>query len=69
MRVKAFTVILDDDYKDESFEAIQQSIRMIRGVLEVKAHEVEPLTDVIAEERALAKLRQDFHSILFPRHV
>ena len=35
-RIKGYTVILDKDYKDESAEIIENAIRMIKGVKDVK---------------------------------
>ena len=34
-RVKAFTVVLDDDYRIDDVEALQNAIAMMKGVLKV----------------------------------
>jgi len=55
-RYFALTVLLDEDIREDDAEPIINAIKMIRHVLAVEPHVVEPQT-WLAEERAKNELR------------
>lgn len=66
MMVKAFTVYLVKDLKDEDADAVQAALSMVRGVLEVKPHEVESW-DGLEQARARRELGEKLWEVLYPK--
>ncbi len=56
-RINSLVVVLEKDIRDDDCEPILDAIRMIKGVLHVKAN-VASHTDYMAEERAKHALTQ-----------
>jgi len=54
-RIKALTVVLDDDYRDDSLDALVTAIRLFKGVADVKTHKVTS-DDVIARMKIKREL-------------
>lgn len=65
-RYFALTVALEKDTRDDDAEPIINAIKMIKGVLNVKGNVSSPET-WMAQERALAALREDLIKIVFPK--
>jgi hypothetical protein len=62
-RINALTIVLDKDYRDEDAQAIIDAILMIRGVMHVTEHVVEPIS-LIAEVRAKTELQSKLWEVL-----
>lgn len=66
-RVHSITVVLDKNYRTDDVVCILDAIQQLRGILSAKAN-VADLESHIAEQRALEKLRDQMHDILYPKN-
>ncbi len=64
--IKALTVVLEKDYKDEGAEAIINAIKMTKGVLTVDPH-VADIDSYVAEERVKIELGEKILKVLYPK--
>ena len=62
-RIKGFAVVLEEDYKDEDFEAIKHAVLMIKGIVKVIPSKHE-LGDCIIEMRVKSKIREQILKVL-----
>lgn len=56
-RIKALTVVLDKDYRDDSLDALVTAIRLFKGVGDVKMHKVTS-EDMLARLRVRQELEE-----------
>ena len=64
-RIFAYTVVLDDTYKDEDAEVIETAIRMVKGVLSVSPQVADSST-YFATEKARKDLASKIINVLYP---
>jgi hypothetical protein len=64
-RIHSLTVVLDKDYRDDDIKAISNTIRMIKGVIDVQEH-VADINSRMAESRALCEMREKLLNIFYP---
>lgn len=62
-RIKGFTVVLDNDYREDDVEAIRQAIQMVKGVLEVTPVLTSP-DDYMNRARVSDELRSKLIDVL-----
>ncbi len=58
------TVVLENDVSDEHIDVITSAISMVRGVLNVEAHQVDHESDYLAEIRVRSELRRKLFEVL-----
>ena len=63
-RINALTVILDKDYRDDDIKTITEAVGMIKGVLKVKKHVADSLSQQTAEIRLKTKLFEEICKLL-----
>lgn len=64
-RVHSLLVVLDHDIRTDEVEALANAIRQLRGVTSVAGNIVD-IQSKIAEERALARVREQIRDLLWP---
>lgn len=64
-RINRITVVLEKDIRDDDCETILSAIKMIKGVISVKAN-VANSTDYMVEERAKHDLGQKILKVIYP---
>lgn len=62
-RTRCLVVVLDEDYRTDDAQSIVDAIKMVRGVVSVRAH-VSDITQRVAIETARAELRRKLHEVL-----
>lgn len=62
-RINTITVVLERDIRDDDCKHVLHAMRMIKGVLRVKANVASP-QDYMAEERAIRKLEGQLRDVL-----
>ena len=62
-RINYLTVVLDADIRDDDAEPLIAAIKLLRGVLKVKANVVQP-GDYLAATRAKYELTQKLWDVL-----
>lgn len=62
-RIKGFTVVLGDDFKDEDAELIKTAIEMIKGVIHVEP-EIVGAKDYMDRTRIKNEIRTKFYNFL-----
>jgi hypothetical protein len=62
-RVHSLTVVLDKNYREEDAARLADAIKCMRGVVAVDRNVADP-TSHMAEQRALAQLRQRLYDAL-----
>lgn len=62
-RIKAFTVVLDEDYRTDDVEQIHKALLMIKGVLSVEPLVADAM-DHVARQRARAELTEKLLAVL-----
>ena len=67
-RIFAYSVILDNEYKDEDAECIISAIRMIKGVADVTEHTADP-TLYFAKTNAMLDMRSKLMGVLYPKEI
>lgn len=55
-RLNSFTVVLEDDMREDDAENIKNAILMLRGVLTVEGNEVDCITSMVERNRLKAEL-------------
>lgn len=65
-RIKALTVVLESDIRDDDAQPLIDAIRMLRGVVCVKA-DVADIDHYCAVEKARHQLQQELRDILWKR--
>jgi len=65
-KFNTITVVLENDVNDERIDTITNAISMVRGVLSVRANQVDPSSDYIAEVRVRSELRAKLFEVLLP---
>jgi len=65
-RVKAFTVYLDEDMREEDAENVRLALLMVKRVSAVRPHLAE-FSDDQAQERAERVLRDKLRDVLWPK--
>ncbi len=63
-RFSTLTVVLEHDVSEEHVDVITSAIHMIRGVLSVKANQVDPGADYLASERVKSEFRRKLFEVL-----
>ncbi len=63
-RFNSVTVVLEQDVSEEHADVITSAISMIRGVLSVKANQVDPGADYLARERVKSELHRKLFEVL-----
>ena len=58
------TVVLEQDVSEEHVDVITSAISMIRGVLSVKANQVDAGADYLASERVKSEFRRKLFEVL-----
>lgn len=66
-RINTITVVLEKDIRDDDCEHVLHAIRMIKGVLRVKANVASP-QDYMAMERARSQLEGKIFALFHPDH-
>ena len=64
-KIKALTVVLEEDFYDDGVEHLVNAIKMMKGVLTVETH-VSDLNLMIAEERVRNDWRNKLLKLLWP---
>jgi len=62
-RTRCLVVVLDEDYRTDDAQSIVDAIKMVRGVVSVRAH-VSDITQHVAIETARSELRRKLHEVL-----
>jgi hypothetical protein len=62
-RLNSFTVILEEDTRDDGAEPLMNAIRQLRGVLSVEGNVVD-VDSHVAEDRARAQLLVKLFAVL-----
>lgn len=65
-RVRALTVVLDRDFRDDDVDVLVQAIRTMRGVETVELGPVVEYQDHMAREVAKSELRKELFDLLHP---
>lgn len=66
-RIKALTVVLEEDYRDDDVENIITAILMVRGVLDVTDRYIDSIEDHIAYSRVRRELGEKLIRVLYPK--
>lgn len=67
-RVKALTVVLERDYRDDDLEDIVKAVSMVKGVLEVAPVLANP-SDFIQRTRLRAELSEKLFNVLMEKQT
>ncbi|WP_420106868.1 hypothetical protein [Herbaspirillum huttiense] len=65
-RIHSFTVVLDENMREEDAEAIANAIRLMRGILSVESNVSDP-GQFVAEARVRRELGDKLWEVLFPK--
>jgi hypothetical protein len=65
-RIHSFTVVLDENMREEDAEAIANAIRLMRGILRVESNVSDP-GQFVAEARVRRELGDKLWEVLYPK--
>lgn len=65
-RIHSFTVVLDENMREEDAEAIANAIRLMRGILSVESNVSDP-GQFVAETRVRSELGDKLWEVLYPK--
>ncbi|WP_343743341.1 hypothetical protein [Herbaspirillum huttiense] len=65
-RIHSFTVVLDEDIREEDAAAIANAIRLMRGILTVESNLSDP-GQFVAEARVRRELGEKLWEVLLPK--
>jgi hypothetical protein len=67
-RINAITLLLDRDIRIDDAESLIAAVRCLRGVIDVQPNVVS-IDAKLAEQRALADMRDKLRDVLWPKNL